>query len=100
VLCVANWPAALVAGFLFATRIFMRQTETRTAANDRPHDCILFVSSCPRCSREQAQSYGRADLRRLISRAHPIEGYCVMCDGYWSLSVPERASLMAELAPS
>jgi hypothetical protein len=78
----------------------MREIETRTTASGVLPDSILFVSTCPECRREQAQKYSRAALRRLIGRAHPIEAYCAMCDGYWSLTILERAGLSAELAAS
>ena len=68
--------------------------------NGRSRDSVLFVSKCPTCMRDQAQGYSRGDLRRLMGRGHPVEAYCMMCDEYWPLSPPERASLMAELAPS
>jgi hypothetical protein len=76
----------------------MGKVQTPTTANGGSPHSILFVSTCPKCKRELPQRYNRAVLRRLISRALPVEGYCVMCDGYWSLTVLERASLMAALA--
>ena len=54
---------------------------------------LLFKSRCPRCVREQTQSFTKANLRRLLDAGHPIEAYCVMCDQFWALSVRERLQL-------
>jgi hypothetical protein len=57
------------------------------------HQTVLFTSTCPRCEREQTQSFTRASLRRLLDAGYPVEGYCVMCDQFWELSSRERLQL-------
>lgn len=57
------------------------------------HQTLLFKSRCPRCMREQTQSFTKTSLRRLLDAGHPIEGYCVMCDQFWALSSQERFQL-------
>jgi hypothetical protein len=57
------------------------------------HQSVLFTSKCPRCLRDQTQSFTKPSLRRLLDAGHPVEGYCVMCDQFWSLSVRERLQL-------
>ena len=57
------------------------------------HQTILFTSTCPRCEREQTQSFTKTSLRRLLDAGYPIEGYCVMCDQFWALSTRERLQL-------
>jgi len=55
---------------------------------------IVFVSTCPSCGREQPQdAFSVADLMRLLSGGHPIEGYCVPCDEFWSIDLKERVEL-------
>jgi len=57
-------------------------------------DSICFKSMCPKCGRQQDQ-YGlnRGALRRLITRGHPVEGYCETCNAFWSVSDAERAEI-------
>lgn len=57
------------------------------------HQTVLFTSTCPRCEREQTQSFTKASLRRLLDAGYPVEGYCVMCDQFWALSTRERLQL-------
>ena len=57
------------------------------------HQTVLFTSTCPRCEREQTQSFTKASLRRLLDAGYPIEGYCVMCDQFWALGSRERLQL-------
>jgi hypothetical protein len=57
------------------------------------HPTLLFKSTCPRCMREQMQSFTRANLRRSLDAGYPIEAYCVMCDQFWALSIRERLQL-------
>jgi hypothetical protein len=55
---------------------------------------IVFASTCPRCKREQPQDgFTVADLLRLLDGGDPIEGYCVICDKFWPLSLQERVRL-------
>jgi hypothetical protein len=69
-----------------------RASSIRTDALAR-HETVLFTSTCPRCQREQTQSFTKNSLRRLLDAGHPIEGYCVMCDQFWALSTRERLQL-------
>jgi len=64
-------------------------------SNDRDkHQSVVFVSTCPKCNCAQSQrGFSRAALERLLQRDHPIEGYCVACDEFWSLSLQERAAI-------
>ena len=55
---------------------------------------IVFVSTCPRCKREQPQDgLNLADLVRLLNGGYPIEAYCVPCDEYWPISLQRRIEL-------
>jgi DNA-directed RNA polymerase subunit M/transcription elongation factor TFIIS len=58
---------------------------------------IPFLSTCPKCKRNQVQWYTRGALLRLLSGDHPVEGYCVTCDEYWRISAHERAGLAVAL---
>jgi hypothetical protein len=52
---------------------------------------VVFVSTCPHCQRDQSQdSFTLADLLRLLDGGYPIEGYCVICDEFWPISLRER----------
>jgi hypothetical protein len=59
---------------------------------------IPFVSTCPRCGNERAQWYSHRALTTLLRRCHPVEGYCVPCQGYWQLSTGELDGLAAKLS--
>jgi hypothetical protein len=61
-------------------------------------DSIYFKSMCPKCGRQQGQ-YGltRSALRRLITKGQPVQGYCVTCDAFWSVSDAERAEINRKL---
>ena len=55
---------------------------------------IVFVSTCPRCRREQPQDgLTIADLVRLLNGGYPIEAYCVTCDEFWPVTLQERVRL-------
>ena len=55
---------------------------------------IPFASTCPQCRRDQPQDgFTVADLLRLLDGGYPIEGYCVICDKFWTLSLRERVRL-------
>jgi hypothetical protein len=55
---------------------------------------IVFTSTCPHCNRDQPQDgFTVADLLRLLDGGYPIEGYCMICDKFWSLSLQERVGL-------
>ena len=62
-------------------------------------DSFVFTSLCPKCRdvRSQRKFDGRT-LRDLLNRDLPIEGYCVLCDGYWPITAIERAALYRALA--
>jgi hypothetical protein len=59
---------------------------------------VHFTSMCPKCGQQQRQ-YGltRSTLRRLITGGHPVEGYCVTCDVFWSISDAEKAAIRKKL---
>jgi hypothetical protein len=55
---------------------------------------IVFVSTCPRCRREQPQDgLTIADLVRLLNGGYPIEAYCGPCDEFWPISLRKRIEL-------
>ena len=57
-----------------------------------------FMSVCPRCKDVRSQGgFGSRTLLRLLQRGQPIEAYCVVCDGFWPISVSERAALARAL---
>lgn len=57
---------------------------------------VPFESMCPKCAQLQPQTgFGRDSLLRLLSKGHPVEAYCVLCDEFWSISARERAALVA-----
>lgn len=58
------------------------------------NQAIVFVSTCPNCTREQPQdAFAVADLMRLLNGGYPVEAYCVPCDKFWSISAQERVQL-------
>lgn len=61
-------------------------------------DSVLFGSMCPKCGHRQGQ-YGlsRNALRRLLTGGHPVQGYCVTCDVFWSINDAERAEIRRQL---
>ena len=60
----------------------------------RMSDPIVFASTCPQCKRDQPQDdFTVADLLRLLDGGYPIEGYCVICNKFWPLSLRERVRL-------
>jgi hypothetical protein len=62
---------------------------------------IVFASTCPHCKRDQSQdAFTVADLLRLLEGGYPIEGYCVICDKFWPISVQERVGLGELVAAS
>jgi hypothetical protein len=61
-------------------------------------DSISFTSMCPNCGRQQAHAgLSRGAIRRLITKGHPVEGYCETCDVFWSVSDAERAETIRKL---
>jgi len=40
-----------------------------------------------------ADDFTVADLLRLLDGGYPIEGYCVICNKFWPLSLRERVRL-------
>ena len=61
---------------------------------DSRTDEVFFMSTCPRCTREQPQhGFFRAALQRLLDSGYPVEAYCVMCDQFWPISAQERAAV-------
>ena len=57
---------------------------------------VPFMSMCPACGQMSPQDrYDRGSLLRLLRGGHPVEAYCAPCDEYWSINVPERATLIA-----
>lgn len=73
----------------------------KSAGIRRMFEPIPFNSTCPYCSREQHQrGFARATLQRLLWHGLPIEGYCVACDQFWSISAEERTALSKVLGPS
>lgn len=64
-------------------------------------DSFSFMSVCPRCNDVRRQGgFGPRTLLRLLQHNQPIEGYCVVCDQFWPLSLSERAALANALAES
>ena len=64
-------------------------------------DAIVFASTCPQCKRDQPQDdFTVADLLRLLDGGYPIEGYCVICDRFWPISLQERVRLSEVVAAS
>ena len=65
---------------------------------DSRTDEVFFMSTCPRCTREQPQhGFFRAALQRLLDSGYPVEAYCVMCDQFWPISAQERAAVARRL---
>ena len=75
---------------------FSRTAETET-------DTFLlasfrFLSLCPKCKDVRSQGgFGSRTLLRLLTRDHPIEAYCVVCDEFWEIHASERAALAQRL---
>jgi hypothetical protein len=94
---------ASVAGGHMATETFVpsaAQPATSMSTDTfASHQTLLSKSRCPRCMREQMQSFTRANLRQLLNAGHPIEAYCVMCDQLWALSIRERLQLAKVALP-
>jgi hypothetical protein len=62
-------------------------------------DSTPFVSECPNCKRDRAQTgYSRDELLQLLSSGAEIEAYCSSCDEYWPMSVEERADIARALS--
>jgi len=58
---------------------------------------VPILSACPTCKRNQAQWYTHGALLRLLNGDHPVEGYCAVCDEFWSISARERTGLAMTL---
>ena len=55
---------------------------------------IVFAATCPKCKREQLQTgYTVSDLMRLLYGGYPVEGYCVVCEDFWPVTVQKRVEL-------
>jgi hypothetical protein len=73
-------------------------TSLRTSAASVLIDSARFSSVCPTCNDIRSQlGYTARTLSRLLGRNQPIEAYCAICNGFWSISAGERARLSAEL---
>jgi len=74
---------------------------SRSAATDTEIfllDSFRFLSLCPKCKDVRSQGgYGSRTLLRLLTRNHPIEAYCVVCDDFWEIRASERAALAQRL---
>jgi hypothetical protein len=59
---------------------------------------FVFAAKCPGCHYDHPQDgFTVASLQRLLTRGHPIEGYCVICDDFWQISDQERARVASNL---
>lgn len=59
---------------------------------------FVFVAKCPGCQYDHPQDgFTAASLRKLVTRGHAIEGYCVICDSFWQFSDQERTRVVADL---
>ncbi len=57
---------------------------------------IPFESICPKCAQVRPQrGFDRNSLLRLLSSGYPVEAYCAPCDEFWSITIKERAALVA-----
>ena len=75
---------------------FGRTTETE--ADTFLLDSFRFLSLCPKCKDVRSQGgFGSRTLLRLLTRNHPIEAYCVVCDEFWEIRASERAALAQRL---
>ena len=73
-------------------------TALRTSAASVLLDSARFSAMCPTCNDTRSQlGYTARTLSRLLGRNRPIQAYCVICNGFWSISAEERARLAAEL---
>jgi hypothetical protein len=58
---------------------------------------FVFIAKCPGCQYDHPQDgFAAASLRRLLTRGHAIEGYCVICDSFWQFSQQERTRVAAD----
>jgi hypothetical protein len=61
-------------------------------------DSARFSSLCPTCNDTRSQlGYSPRTLLRLLSRDRPIDAYCAICNGFWSISAEERVRLASDL---
>jgi hypothetical protein len=61
-------------------------------------DSFRFLSMCAKCKDVRSQGgFGSRTLLRLLTRGHPIEAYCVVCDEFWEIRASERAALAQRL---
>ena len=73
-------------------------TTTRTPPGSLFFDSARFSAWCPTCNDTRSQlGYSPRALLRLLSQRRPIEAYCVVCNGFWSISAQERVHLASEL---
>ena len=74
------------------------RTGAGNIGTDSRTDEVSFLSTCPRCTREQLeQVFSRAAVQRLLDSGYPVEAHCVMCDQYWPISAQERAAVARRL---
>ena len=60
---------------------------------------FAFVATCPTCGHTQPQNaFTRPDLERLLSGGYPIEGYCLDCDEFWTVSIQKRVEIVEAVA--
>lgn len=74
----------------------MNATEIRQVHGTAP---VRFpiLSMCPKCKRNQVQWYTLSALSRLLNGHYPVEGYCEVCDEFWSISAHERTGVTMAL---
>jgi len=74
------------------------RTGAGNIGTDSRTDEVSFLSTCPRCTREQfQQGFSRAVVERLLDSGYPVEAYCAMCDQFWPISAQERAAVARRL---
>ena len=73
-------------------------TQPHGTETDLMLESVPFMSTCPKCKDlRYQQGFGDRTLRRLLSRNHPIEAYCVVCGEFWPISATERSELARRL---
>jgi hypothetical protein len=60
---------------------------------------FAFVATCPTCKRAQLQNaFTRAALARLLDGGYPVEGYCTVCDEFWTIGIQKRVEIIETIA--
>ena len=77
-----------------------RHTVGERLARHRPmNEPMPFMSNCPSCGHWCLQDgYARRVLLRLLNTNSQVAAYCVECDEFWSISVPERDAIAVWLS--